>query len=370
LIDDDVNDPNLRRLEATLVDTVKTTVSTAGFADVNSTQPQPRVLVGNVADPLYGNVSSIGYMDASRPATIPGGFDDSTVTYVRFELARTYLYGDTTTVLPLELRQVEGSWTPTGLSSDTTLGTGDLITSVNMTVTDTLLAIQLPAAWVAANGGQFNSGDFVSAFEGFALQVNEAYMPMPGAVVGFDVSSSQSRIRIGTRSDTISYPLSEVFSKLTRAERPPSPAGLLALRADAPVGAKIQFDFQSIGAVALARAVLRLPIDRSLSGVDSAMPAFVRPLASRIGVYAIREEASTLLIGEALVTDTGDARTSGTTGLTSIVQDILLGATDLKHIELRLAVSPLSLDVLPLVLPGLPDQDRPRLNLTVVGQPL
>jgi hypothetical protein len=349
------------------VDTVAFEASTAGFATTGSSQPQARVLVGQVTDAVYGDVTAIGYMDAVRPATLPGGFDDSTVTFVQFELVRSYVYGDTTAVLPLELRQVDGSWTPTGLPTDTTLGTGDLITTASMTASDTLLTIPLPASWVAANGDQFTSGEFLSTFEGFALRVAEGAGPQPGAVVGFDVSSASSRIRVGTRSDTLSFLLSEVYTELQRAARPPSPAGLLALRADAPIGAKLQFGFDAVGTIPLARAVLRLPLDRSLSGTTG---TFVRPLAQRMAIYAIRPEQSDALLGEATVPTTGDARSAASSVITSLVQDLLLGSAEVTRFEVRLPVSPVSLDVLPLVLPGLPDQPRPRFNLTVVGQPL
>jgi hypothetical protein len=89
-----------------------------------------------------------------------------------------------------------------------------------------------------------------------------------------------------------------------------------------------------------------------------------------MAIYAIRPEQSDALLGEATVPTTGDARSAASSVITSLVQDLLLGSAEVTRFEVRLPVSPVSLDVLPLVLPGLPDQPRPRFNLTVVGQPL
>lgn len=367
LIDDQLSNPNEQLVAASLVDTVKVDVSTAGFTESGSTQPQTRVLAGRVQDALYGDASAIAYIDAKRPASIPSRFTDTTrVTFVRLELVRNYVYGDTTSVLPMQLRQVDGSWTPSGLSSDTTLGTGDLIKAFNVSASDTLVTVDLPAAWVAANGSQFAAADFLSAFEGFALSVDSTVAPMPGAVVGFNVASSQSRIRVGSRSDTLSFLFSEVFTKIRRGPAGIAPPGLLPLRAASPRGAKLSFDFDIVGALPLSRAMLRLPIDRSLSGTDG---AFKRPLATRVGLYAIQGAAASLL-GEVAVRNSGDPISVASTTLTNTIQDVLLGTVELTRFEARLPVSPVSLDVFPMVLHGPADQPRPRFALTVVGSAL
>ncbi|HEX8385280.1 MAG TPA: hypothetical protein VF576_03795 [Rubricoccaceae bacterium] len=361
LIDEDASNPNLRVLAATAVDTVGYEVSTSGFANVSPVQS--RVLVGSVADPLYGDAESRAYIDAVAP-TLPDGFEDNPVTGVTLELRRDYVYGDTTAVFPVELRQVTGAWAPVGLPSDTTLGTGDLLSTTTVNARDSLTVFALPASWVTANGALFTSESFSSTFEGFELRA----APGSGAVLGFDVTPDAdiSVLRVATAEDTVEFRLSEVYSRLTRGTPGLAPMGRRLLRAGSGEGLKASFSFASVLQLPLAQAVFRLPLDRSLAGAQG---TFLRPLAPEVALFATPTTGVPLFVTAIRTAGPGDARSApASTALTPLVQGILLEQASYRQFEVRFQVSPLSLDVLPVALDGATLETQPRFSLTVVGQ--
>jgi hypothetical protein len=362
LIDEDASNPNVRVLAATAVDTVGYDVVTSGFAD-SSTPSQARVLVGNAADALYGDVSATAYVDAVA-TPLPADFEDNPVTRVTLELRRDYVYGDTTAAFPVELRQVTGAWSPTGLPSDTTLGTGDLLTTTTLRPADSVAVFTLPASWIAANDSLFTSGSFTSSFEGFELRA----APASGAVHGFNVTppGGRSVLRIATSQDTVSFRLSEVYTRVTRGPAGLAPMGRRLLRAGAPEGLKLSFLYDDVLRLPLAQAVFRLPIDRSLAGAQG---TFLRPLAATVALFAQPATGDPFLVTEVQTEGPGDARTRANTVLTQLVQGILLDQASYRHFEVRFRTTPLSLDVLPVVLDGAAPTAQPRLSLTVVGQP-
>ena len=367
LIDEDVSDPALRILPAIGADTSLYTLVTSGLADLGN-PTQSRVLVGRAQDALYGDAEAVAYLDASAPGSLPSGFGDRPITRVTLELRRDYTFGDTTASFPVELRQITGSWSPDGIPADTTLGTGDLLTTATVAATDTTTVFTLPDAWVAANDSLFTSASFSSAFEGFELRAALG----AAAVAGFNVSAlastrpAESRIRVATARDTVTFRLSEVYTRLTRG-----PAGFVPgrrlLRAGAGEGATFLFDYAGVLRLPLAQAVFRLPVDRALAGATG---TFLRPLAREAALFVRRETGAPLFVALVRTFDTGDARTTVNTGLTALVQSILLDQdSDFLEYEIRFPATPVSLDVLPLTLDGTTDTTRPRLSLTVVGQP-
>lgn len=367
LIDDDVPNPNVRILPATAIDSTTFVAPTAGFANPADGQPQYRVLVGDVRDALYGDASAVAYVDAKAP-TLPSGFADRPVTAVTLELRRTYVYGDTTAALPLELRRVAGTWSPVGLPADTTLGTGDLITTAAASAADTLVSISLPPEWVQANGAVFTSAAFGTEFEGFELRTAEAGTPGQGAVLGFNVAAnSRSVLRVATARDTVSFPLSEVYTRLTRGMPGLAPMGRRLLRGGAGEGVRFAFDYAGVLRLPLSQAVFRLPIDRAYAGAEG---AFKRPLAATPALFVRPETGDPLFVSVVNVGATGDGRSVSTPGasqLNALVQSILLEQATYLGFELRLPSNPLSLDVLPIVTDGALPTERPRLSLTVVG---
>lgn len=367
LIEEDSPNPNVRVLAATAVDTARYDLVTSGFADASRLTPQAqgRVLVGSVLDALYGDAAAVAYVDAVAP-TLPDGFEDNPVTRVTLELRRDYVYGDTTAAFPVELRQVTGAWSPTGLPSDTTLGTGDLLTTTTVNRADSVAVFTLPASWVTANDSLFTSPSFTSSFEGFELRAPS--VPGAGAVFGFNVTPDARRsvLRVATREDTVSFRLSEVYTRVTRGPAGLAPMGRRLLRAGAPGGIKLSFSYADVLRLPLAQAVFRLPLDRALAGAQG---PFLRPLADDVDLFLRPTTGGLLYVTRVRAAETGDARTPATRELTELVQSILLGQASFRHFEVHLPRSPLSLDVLPVALDGATPALQPRLSLTVVGQP-
>ena len=371
LIDEDSPSPNVRVLPATTVDTVAYDLVTSGLADGNA-PTQTRVLVGSVRDALYGDAAAVAYVDALRP-TLPDGFDDRPITRITLELRRDYVYGDTTAAFPVELRQVTGAWSPTGLPPDTTLGTGNLLTTTTVRGSDSTVVFTLPAAWVAANDSLFSSATFSSSFEGFELRPTSA--ADAGAVFGFTatasnrIASRRSVIRVTTVRDTVSFPLSEVFTRIASGQPGLAPLGRRLVRAGSGTGVKLAFGFDPVLRLPLSQAVLRLPLDATLAGSTG---TFKRPLARLATVFARPATGvPQYLTNLRPVASSSDLRTTTPAQLTQLVQGILLGQATFRQFEIRftdvLQTAAVSLDVLPVVTDGTVPARQPRLSLTVVS---
>ena len=368
LIDEDGTDPAVETVVATSVDTLRDARPAIGFADSTAALAQTRLLVGDVMDPVFGDVRAVGYLDVTRPA-IPEGAEAGAIRSVRLEIERTYVYGDTTTVLPLALRQVQGRWSPTlAYPADTTFATGPVLATASVSVADSVVTFELPASWVEANGAALFAGDFNEAFEGFAVE--PAARPAPGAVFGFQMQSARTRLRVETDADTLVYPAGEVFSSIQR----PTPAATSSRFVPAQVGAgrgvRLRFPLGDVGPLPLARAVFEAPIETSLAREGS----FVRPIASRALLYGIEPGGGRRLLGLVSIVD-GEATTTRTLILDDI-QRTLIGTLSFESFELvpgaRLGAVPgtfavpASLDVLPVLRPG--GAAAPRFTLTVVGR--
>lgn len=369
LIDDEASNPNVRVLAATTAEASPFGLVTSGFATTDS---QARVLVGDVRDALYGDAAATAYIDA-RAATLPDGFADRPVTRVTLELRRDYVYGDTTAAVPVELRQIriDPKWAPEGLTPEQTLATGDLLTTASLSARDSLAVIALPASWVAANGAVFSSASFDTLFEGFELRPagRSGEGSSAGSVLGYNVVSAASVIRVATSRDTVAFRISEVFTSLRRGEPAMAPPGRRLLRGGAGTALRLGFDYATALRLPLAQAVFRLPLDRSLAGTTG---TFKRPLAREAALFAIPTTGEPLRTALLTTGRTGDARTSGATQASGVfnvfVQNLLLERATYPSFEVRLPTNPVSLDVLPVVTDGAVATARPRLSLTVVGQ--
>lgn len=365
LIDDEASNPNVRVLASTAATESPYRLSTSGRATADG---QTRVLVGDVRDALYGDARAVAYVDARAP-TLPNGFAERPVTRVTLELRRSYVYGDTTAAVPVELRQIrlEPNWRPEGLPSDTTLATGDLLATAQFGPRDSLVVVPLPAAWVAANGAVFSSAAFETAFEGF--EVRPAGRSGDGAVLGYNVATAASVIRVATSRDTVLFRLDEVFTSVRRSAPALAPPGRRLLRGGVGTALRLSFDYAPALRLPLAQAVLRLPLDRTLAGATG---PFKRPLTRDAALFAIPTNGDPLRTAVLLTGRTGDARTSGATqaagAFNVFVQGILLERATYSAFEVRLPTNPVSLDVLPVVVDGVVATARPRLSLTVVGQ--
>ena len=374
LIDEDQADPSVRVVPLSGIDTLVTGTPALGIADPNSPRSQPRVLVGAVTDAAFGDARAVAYVDALQPAealAIPA----DEVLGVWLDVPRSYTYGDQAATLPVDLRQVQGSWsTVATYPVDTLFAVGSVLTSATVAQADTLTRFTLPDAWVRANAATLVSPTFGDDFEGFALQAGSGFSAAPGVVFGFDTFlSGGAALRLRTADDTVSFALSEVFTSIATARPVAPPAAAFPFRRNSRADVRFTADLASVGSVPLARGVLRLPADTSFARQGS----FVRPLADNAALFGVRSTggvrerislgALTRVGDEYVVTD---ARL-----LTTTLQRVFLSPQTLafERYEVRptpaLDLSPASLDIFPVVRPVAGTARAPRFTLTVVGAP-
>jgi hypothetical protein len=382
LIGDETSDPNARLFPADSVYLEERVEPTGGFANGTGSPPQTNVLLGSAQDPLLGDVRATAYIDV-RAANRPTDFDERDIDQVQILLDRGFVYGDTLASLPVEVREITASpgWTPEGLPADTTLATGDLLTSATVSVQDTLTTIALPQDYVDARGEVLR--DSVNTlFEGFQLRVPEGMGPMPGAVLGiFAGTSSDSAVRLitdayvnddgETTRDTVDYPLVEVYSAVARGEAAPPPDRVL-LRDGTSDALGLRFDVGALANLPLANAGLRIPIDRSVLETND---GFNRPLVGSYVVFGVRADSTREVLVRRAVPEADDERPDELIirdgALTNAYQAFLLGLADIVALEIAPEPTPLTLGTLPVIVEDdLPSElRRPRLSLIVVGGP-
>ena len=129
----------------------------------------------------------------------------------------------------------------------------------------------------------------------------------------------------------------------------------------------VNFDDEALEDQALARGLIRLNIDPD--AVESSS-SFARPLPENLALFGLTEDDTRFGITSATLNEETNTYSFGSTNLTAILQDILLGNALFVRFEAKTTTSPISLGVLPLVL-GPPPADgdpdpRPRVALTVV----
>ena len=365
LIDEEQLDPSVRTVPLSSLGTTPDTTIAIGIADgTNTDLLQTRVLVGSVVDATYGDARARAYVDVIQAADLPSDATAEDVTAAWLVLTQNYVYGDTTTTLPLELRPITETWfADTDYARDRTLSTGDVLATTEVSVADSLRQFDLPASWVAANAATLVGDGFLDAFEGFAIDIPADYVPAPGAVYGFSTfASTGSGLRVVVGEDTLVYPLSEVFSSVTSGTASTPPSTALPVRNNSGLAVGFEVDFSTIGASALARARLRLPLDESFA----AEGPFVRPIPARSVLYGINDDGRVAL-AEVLYVD-GELSVTNTSILTPLVQRILLDpSTGFDRYEVLPSSGTTSLDILPIRLPSVGTTDLPRFTLTVVG---
>lgn len=368
LIDEEQLDPNVRIVPVTDVVTFEDSTSAIGIADPRNAASQPRVLAGDVIDPAFGDVRAVAYLDLLQAEDLPNDAEAGDVSEAWFEIRRSYAYGDTTAALPLELRPIQGAWeVDAEYPADTLFDVGEALATVEISAADSLRRFDLPASWVSANAALLVGDGFSAGFEGFALQTPAGYAPAPGVVFGFDTYDTRGTgLRVVVDGDTLLYPLSEVFTSLAVAAPVAPPAGVLPARARSGRAVRFEAAFADLEPTALARARLRLPVDASLAREG----AFVRPVATSGLVYGLRGEGESrvrTLLG-AVVFDEDELAMTNTTALTTAVQEILLDpALAFDGYEVIPNPTVVSLDVLPVVLPGPGLAAAPRFTLTLIG---
>ncbi len=343
---------------------------TGGFGTPGSAlQPQSRMLVGRVDDPLTGVAEAVAYFDVRAPAALPSGFRERTITSATIRLTRSYLFGDTTATVSLALSEVADNWSPTGLPADTGFVTGPPLVIQSVVAADTLLEIPLPPAWVVANDLDLRSDSSATAIDGFQLRL-EGAPALPGVILGLQTSDATnvlSSLRLTTSSDTVDFPVYEVFTSLTRTGVASPPPDRLLLRSGLNETLRLHFDVTSLDTVAVAGAALQLDVDRSLTDT----PGFTRPVPSELALLGVREDSTRVLLARARLADDEETFTFTSATLSAAIQRAVLGDPEFIRFEAGTPSTPLSLDVLPLIVgppPLTPAEDRrPRLVVTAIA---
>ena len=294
---------------------------------VDITGAAPRVLTGQVDDPLAGTVSATGYVDFS------GTYDQAstdTINQVTLRLSRNYVYGDTTGQLLLNVHDIAGQWDAPGLKADTSLESGAVIATAEFSVSDTLVVVPLPDQWISRFESTLKSANFDTLFHGFALE--SANM---GAIVGFRFQGSS--LQVVTSGGTTTYGLIRSFSGLTRTGSASPPEGVLLFQDGVGPGIQLDFEFADFDDTPINGAILEIPAD----SVSTALAPinFVRPLMRDLHLVAVGSDpnAPALFLAEATIESDGIYRFTSL-DLVAFVQGVLLGSVDYAYLELRAPV--------------------------------
>ncbi len=344
VLDPGENDPRARSLPADSVafapldDVTGAFLTTQGFSAF-------RALAGRVDDPLFGTTSARAYLDVLPPQSFPDGFRDRPVEQAILRLNRTYVYGDTTMATRLDLRQISEEWNAVGAQADTLFPVMDeVITSFDVSASDSLVEVTLPAAWIAANDTTLRSTSFSTIFHGFQLSPSD----QASAVYGFTGASSLELI---SAEDTVRYGASELFSGIEGPATDPTATDLLLLQDGTSRGLELRFDLADLQQSSINAVFLRVNADTSAATMD--LPAgFVRPFARQLSLYGFIEGEDPVLLSTATLNEERQTFSFASTLLTGLFQDIVLDRSDLEGFALGFPPALSTIDVIPLAAPS------------------
>ena len=310
----------------------------------------PRVLAGQVNDPMLGTITATGYLDFQRVDSV----NASDITGVMLRLVRDYVYGDTLAALTLTVRELTEEWNALGARADTTLPLGASVTSFTFEPLDSLVTVDLPETWVRNNDTTLVSFDFGEVFHGFALEATAAE-----AVVGFDFN--QSFLRITTEQDTLDYPVSLTLSGVIRTGQPMIPEGRLLIQDGTGPTLSFNVDFDGLDDTPLNAAFVRFFADTLT--VQETPPNFVRPLVETLQLVRITEADAAFVMAEASLNDDGSYRFSDAT-LRQVLQQTFFGQDLYDHFALRIPFTDNTISVM-LLFDAASDETAPEVLLTL-----
>lgn len=247
-----------------------------------------RFLSGSVYDPLAGTITADGYVDFIGPASrepIQDAEVDSLDANLR--LVPTYLHGDTTSTLSLQLFDLSEDATMSRAPSDTSFSAeAQAIDSYSISPTDSVVTLSLPRSWIEEHQEELqDTTAFNNSFHGFKIS---AAGEANNAVAGFDHGSST--LEVATSSDTVAFPVQKSFSHVERRNAPPTDSNRVVLVDGVGTGLKMAWDdnplLDSLRAsnTPLNRADITVPVDTT-SSTDA---NFARPLPTNYRILASR----------------------------------------------------------------------------------
>ncbi len=292
-----------------------------------------RFLAGRVEDPLAGGIAAEGYVDLDSSNAIPESIQEADADTLEAELrlTTTYLHGDSTSTVDVELFDLVQEEEMGGAPADTTLETEmQAAAAGSVSPTDSLVTLSLPSSWIAEHQDVLldPSANLEEDFHGLKIA------PTSGnAVVGFNYGTAQLRIRTASRSDSVDYRLEKAFTHIERED----PGGSYADELEQ--GSQVLLDGVGIGLsvvwndtlvstsgdtlvasneqnLPLNRAEITVPVDTAQTqaslGAAGVPASFVRPLpsgyriqatrvtdspqCSRFGLFSLSQTAQTCLV--------------------------------------------------------------------------
>jgi len=291
-------DPEVRNVVPSTLDT-STTPSLTGYSVPATVPPAQRrtwrMLTGVVNDPIAGVLEAEGYIDFLGTASRPSDVSDADVDSLNAELrlSRSYLHGDTTSTLEVQLFDLDGPADMQRAPADTSFSTeSTALRSDPYTVspTDTLVTLSLPSDWIRKHqaalqdSASFDGG----SFDGFRLTTTNG-----DAVMGFEHGSAT--LRLTTASDTVDFRTDQSFTHVERSQVPPAGEGRLLLQDGVGVGLEMEWTDGKIDSLAdantlLNRVEISVPVDTTL--LEPSRSTFVRPLPSGYRVSATRTDGA------------------------------------------------------------------------------
>lgn len=290
-----------------LPNTVDTERAPAVAGGVGTQSPQ-RFFAGRVDDPVAGVTRAEGFFNVRQPASVSSSFVEGPVDGAFLRFAPVSVYGDTTGTLSLTVYDMPAPWSPDEARTDTTLASGDAVTSVDFLPTDEEVLIPLPESWIQENeatlrdttdGGQ----SFLDTFAGFRIAHESG-----NAAVGFN--RTDANLSVVTGSDTTAL---EGRASLTTVERdtaPNLPDDRILVQSGFGQTLTFAFDFENppldtLQGVPVNRAEFVLPVDSTLF-FENTPEGFVRPQPSDYELSGISTDDAqevTLASGISVVTD-------------------------------------------------------------------
>ncbi len=324
---DPTSDVGLNLLGDESTPQVKTTPVTSFSASslVDITGAAPRVLVGEIEDPLTGQISANGFLDFTGTFS---GSDSETIMSVQLKLSRNYNYGDTLEAVEFSLHQILTAWSQSGLQADTMLNIGPEILAVS--TLDTLTTIDLPVSWINANEGILRGSEFESEFHGFALIGNGS-----SQVVGFN--SASSMLELTSSNTSTIYTVNSTYTQIDRGGPLNIPDGLVLFQDGAGPAIGMNFALDEYTNLPINGVVLVFRADVATSQLTPVN--FVRPMPEILQLVAVSRDdrGPAILVGQTTMNDNGEYLFSGP-DVSTFFQRVLFGAQDYAHFELRAPV--------------------------------
>lgn len=237
------------------------------------TNPTPRFLAGTVDDPLLGFIEAMGYVDFQLVGGISEGFRAGPVSSATLIFTPDYVYGDTTSVVSLQVSEVTDAW-DAGSPVDTTIAPARVLAAVTVPPTIGTLEIPLPDEWVQENDALLRSTTFTADMQGFEVRSTAG-----NAVLGFGTTSA--RFQVVSAGDTVRYTMQRALT--TTRSQPVASTNPFVMQ-DGLATARVLVlpdTVSAIGPAGVNGALIRLPID-TLAIHQQKPPGFVRPMLEQV----------------------------------------------------------------------------------------